>query len=223
LTVEESETVTVHSTIYVDSWQNLQRAAEIYPEAKSLRDRLQSWAQYHNLAADWLLDAVLLNLLRWHRDDEARRALEWGYPGSFGSAKGQVSINSFMKDSRPASMLIPSPVIAAYNPMSQSRASHERVVLDALHHYYERQEALFRRIGYEPPTRKRKRNAGRWDQMNWFVQYQLLGRTCAEIADAPEARATSEDAVLKAVRSLSRLLELPLRPKARTVQRRKRT
>jgi hypothetical protein len=201
--------------VLVDSWKALLVVATHAPLADKLKNGIFSWSKQRNVAVEWFLDALLRNLTGWHLQPVGAEQLHFFLPTglSYSDTKrfsGTAEYSRFLKDLAASGPPFQSPI---YNPAIQTREEHQNEVVERLKAYHAAQEDRFLAEGFTETRAKRGRRGDPWEGLNWFVRYQICGQLAGEIAGAAGKKSVDETAVNKAVRDLSRVLELPLRPR----------
>jgi hypothetical protein len=206
--------VETHAAVLIDSWKNLDLAATQHEVAGELRNRVMLWAQRQNLVAGWFLDVVIKMLMVWRLAPEtAGRPLFFKTGGmSIGSDRrlGDVSLElrRIIYQLAPAKDKF---AVPAYNPAMQTRQEHSNEVMNLLRQHQLELEDRFKAAGFilSRPRRARKRRV--WEDIDWFLHYQVGGRSVREIASGvKDAGSISEVAVNKTLAGLAALLQMPL-------------
>jgi len=201
---------------YVEDWPSLSEAAGHFMKARALASEISRWTDGLNMGTDWFRDAVLVNLLGWYKDQVIEQLVPWGYPGFFSLHNHGHRLGAGDADRLHGwgnlDHIIPVPVVRPYNPSTQTRKDHRSDLAVDLDRYYAEQENLFTRVGFLQTVRKRARTANScWLHFDWFIKYQMQGKTASEIAAPYRRNAVGEDAIYQAVKEVARLVQITLR------------
>ena len=201
---ERSRKTSAHT---IDDWPSLCEGAIHLDYVAELRDSVHRWAQQHSLTDPWLLDTILINLCMWANSPDRHQALDWTYPGGHlisKKSKGAKGVSLIMGspggvyiESRP-----PDESPRPYDPVVETRSEY----IASLEPYLDKQEAVFRSIGFHKTKLKRKRV-----HFEWLVRYQIQSWSQRQIADAYSDTTLTEDAIGKAVRETAELVGLTVR------------
>jgi hypothetical protein len=200
----------------IGSWSDLREAGNHFDSALALQHAMDTWATRCNVKTDWMMDAILRNLTEWNKQSPDSGPWGWFYPLIFyESHLGQYLWTPSCRDPSVDRLarLLPSPAVPPYVPTAQTRREHHAQVSVKLEQYYNLQENLFRMQGFKQTTAKRAKAGDTWEHILWFVEYQVLTRTCGRIAERYTARAISETAVYQAVARFAKIVKFRLRSK----------
>jgi hypothetical protein len=188
---------------YVQTWATLCEAAEQYPCADEIKDRLWTWATQRNLAVEWFLDTALLMLCL----AKSEQTCPWSYGGSFSGSEGGMRYGGPLSTQlMQLGRAQPRPVLTSYNPAAQDRKDYLLDAQKRLAVYCDGIEAEFECNGFQRTIRKRQRSGPQWLHVEWFVRHRVELWPTSRIAK--ESR-VAEDIVCKALRRTAELLGFP--------------
>jgi hypothetical protein len=208
--------------LHIENWKSLSDAATQFEQAARIRDHVRDWAIKHHLDRQWFLDIVIHNLGVWAFSDELRRKHTWLH-GTLLHAQvdHRYSETDSFKYGRSIEKVLQPPRVKPYNPVSQTREEHRKLLAIEVDRYYTEQEQFFKGKGFISTTRKRARFESPWLHVEWFVKYQILGWTAARIAQKYKLTAVHEGSIYQAVKKIAQQLDFELRPKLGTREKKK--
>lgn len=199
-------------------WTDLQKAAELIPEAARLREQIHDWVVAKNLDTDWFAEQLWRWIVVNASKPNSTELIPMGLFGTFSVHKGQrfftsspagISNMDATPDNMPPRFKVSVPMLRPYNPLGESRDEYLSPIFRELEAYCAAVEGQYRKLGFT-----KLQQATLW-HLDWFVQYQVLNMTCAMIVDRMKTKKSDESTVLKAVKRVAGLLKLPLRKRSR--------
>jgi hypothetical protein len=103
----------------------------------------------------------------------------------------------------------------------QTREEYRRELDLELNRYYDTQESLFTVAGFKTTVPKRGRTVKNrpFLHFEWFIGYQMRGRSASQIAGKYTLQGIGEDAVHSAVADLAKILDVPLRGRLKDAEK----
>ena len=199
----------------INGWQVLNHATEQHPVAQQLRAGMKTWVAKQNLEAEWVLDAIVKLFCAWRMSPETAERPLFFITGSMSLGRDRRlavvtgALHCLIYQLAPASDKFS---VAAYNPAMQTRKEHTDEVLALLRKHQVQQEQRFGAAGFSVSKPKRPKKRRPWEELDWFLQYQVGGKSGSEIASTVSGSGSiTEAAVMSGVREASALLQIQMR------------
>lgn len=199
----------------IDGWQALIKAMRQHLVVQQLHAAMKTWIANQNLEAEWVLDAIVKLFCPWRMSPETAKRPLFFITGSMSIGRDRRlavvtgALHRLIYQLAPASDKFS---VAGYNPAMQTRKEHIDEVLALLRKHQLQQEQRYVVAGFSVSKPKRPKKRRPWEELDWFLQYQVGGKSGSEIASTvPGTGSITEAAVMSGVREASALLQIPMR------------